>query len=192
MAVGSAYLYSDETGTHSGGRYFVVAGAVLGKHQKWTADQIAHAERVSDKGRQDWKGTKNVKQRIRYIEEVLKIANLRGAVFFATYPNNDRKYFDCTVDALTRAVIQFGQDRKTLIRHQGFNYKTREKLKAALTETGRDYEIQTGSEKRAEIRLADALCGYLGLVLFNQDERNRNYYPPVPDWFLDLTNEAPV
>lgn len=187
----TAYLYSDETGTHTKGRYFLVAGVVLTRHQKWIADQLAFAERISGKGKQDWKGTKNYKNRVRYIEEALDIENLKGTVFYATYPENQREYWAYTVDALSRAVCRFGIDRKTLMRHQGFNYQTRGKLKGALKEMGRDFEIQTGSDKRAEIRLADAVCGYLGLLLFNADSPVANAYPAVPDWFIDLKHEAP-
>jgi hypothetical protein len=162
------------------------------KAPKWIADQLHHAERISNKGKQDWKGTKNVNQRVRYIEEISQIKNLEGTVFFATYPDNQQEYWDYTVDALSMAIQRFGEDRRCFVRHQGFGYKTREKLKAALAVTGFDFEIQTGSEKRAEIRLADAICGYLGLTQFNADSKNVNAYPAMPSWFIDLKNKAPV
>jgi hypothetical protein len=179
-------LYSDETGQHSNGRYFLVCGVVLVTHQKWIQDQLHHAERVSDKGRQDWKGTKNVRQRSRYIEEVLEIQNLKGRVFYAAYADNQKNYWQYTVDALTKAIVKLGADGRCLMRHQGFNYNTRTKLADALACAGCDYEIQTGSEKRAEIRLADALCGYVGLVMFNSESQFAKYFPDLPDWFIDL------
>lgn len=86
----TAYFYSDETGSHTKGRYFLVAGVVLTRHQKWIADQLHHAERVSGKGKQDWKGEKNVKIRIRYLEEVFAIKGLHGAVFIARFRRTSR------------------------------------------------------------------------------------------------------
>lgn len=190
--VDNVYFFSDETGQHSGGKYFLVCGAAISTHRIWTAEQLGHAERVSSKGKQDWKGTKNVGQRVRYIEEVLAIQNLKGTIFFAAYENNHKEYWDYTVDALFRVIQRFGRNRRSLIRHHALNFKSREKLKAALSSVGHRYEIQTGSEKRAEIRLADAICGYIGLQMYNSNHESAGLFPPIPDWFVDLKNEAPL
>lgn len=191
-ALETAYFFSDETGQHSGGKYFLMAGVAFTKYRKWIADDLHLAERVSMKGKQDWKGTKNIEQRIRYIQEILSIDNLQGSVFYSAYENHDKQYWDYTVDALTRAVGRFGANRHSIIRHQGFNYRSREKLKAALAVSGYSYEIQSGSqEKRAEIRLADALSGYIGLVRFS-GAQTASYYPDIPAWFVDLKHEAPL
>lgn len=176
---------------HSGGRYFVVAGVAIMKHRILTRDQLSQAERVSSKGKQDWKGTKNLQRRIRYIETVVKIPELTGAFFYACYENNERKYWEYTVDAIRLAILRFGQDRHCIVRHQGFNYRTREKLREALAELDYSFEIQTGSTKSVEVRLADGICGYLGLMLFNGDSQQASYYCAVPESFVNLKNEAP-
>lgn len=144
----------------------------------------------SCKEKQDWKGTKNVERRIRYINELLTIRNLEGAVFYAAYENNRKEYWDYTVDALFRAVRRFGVNRFSIIRHQGLNFRSREKLKSALSSVGSKYQIQTGSDKRAEIRLADGLCGYIGLMRYNSEGSTARYFPAIPSWFIDLKNEA--
>lgn len=188
----NAYFFSDETGQHSGGRYFLVVGVAFAKYRKWITDDLHAAERTSDKGKQDWKGTKNPVCRINYIERILQIEALKGTVFYAAYENHEKEYWDYTVDALALGIQRFGRTCHSIVRHQGFNYRTREKLKAALIDTGCSYEIQTGSkEKRAEIRLADALAGYVGLVRFNRSA-TANHYPQPPDWFVDLKHEAPL
>jgi hypothetical protein len=165
---------------------------VLTRHQKWIADQLHHAERVSGKGKQDWKGEKNVKIRIRYLEEVFAIKGLHGAVFYRSFPQNEQNYWDYTASTLSSALPLFGAGRMNDVRHQGFNFRTREKLKGDLECSGCAFQIQTGSEKRAEIRLADAICGFLGLTLFNADSPTAKLYPAMPDWFIELKNEAPV
>jgi hypothetical protein len=184
----TAYFFSDETGQHTGGKYFVVAGIALTKYRKWIVDDITHAERASGKGKQDWKGTKNVAIRSDYIERVLNIENLNGSVFYAAYEDNQKQYWDYTVDALARAIQFFAPDEHCIIRHQGFNHKTREKLKASLAISGASFEIQTGDIKRSEIRLADALAGFIGVVKYSGTD-SANYYPDVPGWFLNLTEK---
>lgn len=190
--VETAYFFSDETGLHSAGRYFLVVGVAFTKYRQWIADDLHHAERVSCKGKQDWKGTKNIHQRIRYISEVLQIERLRGTVFYAAYENNKKEYWTYTVDALSMAIQRFAADRHSIVRHQGFNFKSREKLKKAMSDAGCSFEIQSGSQqKRAEIRLADALAGYLGMSMYG-DSTTAGYFPDVPEWFVDLKHEAPL
>lgn len=186
----TVYFFSDESGLHTGGRYFLVAGAVFGTHRTWMKQQLEHAERVSCKGKQDWKGTKLLSQRVRYISEVLKIKNIQGTIYYAAYRNNNRDYWRCTTDALVRAIGRYAAGRHCIVRHQGFNAKTRMKLHEALRCAGVDYEIQSGSEKRAEIRLADALCGYISLMQINES-KTVSVFPEIPGWFVDLKNEAP-
>lgn len=42
-----------------------------------------------------------------------------------------------------------------------------------------------------EIRLADALCGYLG-ICHNEESRVADKFPVMPDWFVDLKKQAPA
>jgi hypothetical protein len=190
--VDTAYFYSDETGSHTKGRYFLVAGVVLTRHQKWIADQLHHAERVSGKGKQDWK-----RREERQDSDSLPGGGRRyhgpswGRVY-RSFPQNEQNYWDYTASTLSSALPLFGAGRMNYVRHQGFNFRTREKLKGDLECSGCAFQIQTGSEKRAEIRLADAICGFLGLTLFNADSPTAKLYPAMPDWFIELKNEAPV
>ena len=188
----NAYYFADETGNHSGGRYFLVAGVAFTKYRLWIRDELEQIERVSGKGKQDWKGTKNPRVRVDYIERVIALEQMQGTAFYAEYLNNDKEYWLYTVDALERAIKRFGAGCHNIVRHQGLNYKSREKLKEDLRSVGYSVEIQTGSEKRAEIRVADGLAGYLGLVKHNPDSSTANYFPDVPDWIIDLKAEAPT
>lgn len=187
----NAFYFADESGNHSGGRYFVVAGVAFTKYRQWIKSDLEHAERASGKGKQDWKGTKNPSVRANYIERVLAIEQMRESVFYAEYLNNDREYWSYTVDALTLAIKKFGDGKHNIVRHQGLNYKSRQKLKYNLLECGLSVEIQSGSDKRAEIRVADGLAGYLGLVRHNPESPSVNLYPDIPDWIIDLKSEAP-
>ena len=68
------FIFSDEAGLHTGGRYFVVAGVACAKYRLWLKDNLEHIERVSGKEKKDWHATKNQVQRIRYIEQALRIS----------------------------------------------------------------------------------------------------------------------
>jgi hypothetical protein len=190
--VDTAYYFADETGTHSGGRYFLVAGVAFTKYRLWMKDELEHAERASGKGKQDWKGTKHAGIRADYIQRVFDIEHMRQSMFYAEYLNNGKEYWSYTVDTLDRAIRRFGEGRHNIVRHQGLNYKSREKLKGELKNAGYSVEIQSGSEKRAEIRAADGLAGYLGLVKHNPENPAIRHYPNVPAWIVDLKNEAPA
>jgi hypothetical protein len=187
----TAFYFSDETGAHTGGRYFLVGGVALISHRLWTRDQLLQIERVSGKDKKDWHATKNPLQRRRYIEEVLKIEALRGAVFHAEYRDNGKNYFDCTVDALVSAIATYGEDRHNIVVHQGFAFAARTRLARALERQGHSYEIQPGNQnKRVEIRLADALCGYVGMMS-DPDNVYANAFPELPEWFVDLKKRSP-
>lgn len=187
----TAFYFSDETGAHTGGRCFLVGGVAMLNRRLWTRDQLVQVERVSGKDTKDWHDTKNPVQRRRYIEEVLKIDALNGAVFSSEYRDNGKRYFDCTVDALTRAIERFGQHRHNIIIHQGFAYGARQKLKTELKKLGCSFDIQPGNQdRRPEIRLADSLCGYLAMMR-DPGNRHASAFPNVPEWFIDLKTKPP-
>lgn len=168
-----------------------MAGVAFTKYRQWIKSDLEQAERASGKGKQHWKGTRYVPHRVNYIERVLGITNLEGTIFYAEYVNNSREYWAYTVEALVLAIRRFGVDRHNILRHQGLNYKSREKLKSALKADGHSLEIQSGSEKRTEIRLADGIAGYLGLVRHNKENKSAGDFPDVPDWIINLRAEAP-
>lgn len=103
------YLFSDETGAHTGGKYFIVAGVAFGSYRNWNRQDLLKAERVSLKERKDWADTKNPYQRIRYIEIILGLTGLQGRVFFACY-RNTKDYWDLTVETLDAAMHHFCRD----------------------------------------------------------------------------------
>jgi hypothetical protein len=52
-------------------------------YRRWNRLDLLRAESVSMKGRNDWHATKNVAQRVKYIESVLALDGLQGRVFYA-------------------------------------------------------------------------------------------------------------
>jgi hypothetical protein len=188
----TVYLFSDETGAHTGGKYFIVAGVAFDSYRKWNRHDLLQAEAVSMKDRKDWSDTKNAYQRIKYIEVVLGMGGLRGRVFFACY-RNTKDYWNLTVATLDAALHHFcGGDCRRLISHQGFNSQTRYKLRKALTARGWRVEVDPAGQKlHPEMRLADALCGYLG-ICHNEDSKVADKFPEMPDWFVNLNENAPA
>lgn len=187
----TVYFFSDETGSNTRGRYFLVAGFASSRYRLWTRDDLLHVERVSMKNKRAWNETKVLAQRTRYIRDVLRIQHLQSRLFYATYRDNGRQTWTCTADAICLAVKRFAPNGHAIIKHQGFEYGAREKLRESLDPLGISYEIQPANQlKHAEIRLADALCGYLRTCQDGTPEMADRFDPP-PEWLVDLKNEAP-
>jgi hypothetical protein len=182
-------IYSDETGLHTGGKYFLIGGVIFEKTRRWTRHQLLHAESVSLKGKKDWHATKNQAQRVKYIETITDIAELRGCVFHDCYRNNAKNYWSMTVDSLDRALTRFSCQQAAIVFHQGFNSGSRNKLQKDLRERGHDVSVASANQENLpEVRLADAVCGYLGVL----ESRGRiaNAYPDCPEWLVDLKQET--
>lgn len=183
------FFYSDETGHHSGGRYFIVAGIVVAAYHKLIRQQLVEAERISGKGKLDWHGTKDRRDRRRYLELALDIPQLRGRVFFRAYENT-QEYWSCTAKALGEAVSLFGREKQCIIAHEGFTHSGREKLKRSVKASGR-FEVRAGDFKEPLIRLADCLAGFLALVKFG-DPKKADFLGGLDyDWFIDLGKKSP-
>jgi hypothetical protein len=140
----NVYLFSDENGQHTSGRYFIVAGVAFTKYRTWIATEIQQAERASGKEKRDWKEAKNVAQRVDYLNRIFTIKNLVGTVFYAACENHKKEYWDYTVDALALAIERFSPKGNAIVRHQGFDAKTREKLEEELKRRECSCEIQSG------------------------------------------------
>jgi hypothetical protein len=185
----TAYLYSDETGNHTGGKYFTVAGVVFATNRKWNRHDLLQAESVSMKEKKDWHSTKNIAQRIKYIEVVLQMPDLQGRVFYCTCRNNQKNYWELTVDSLELAIKQLCDGCVTLVHHQGFNASTRDKLRKDLKARGLDVKVIPGDQSiKPEVRLADALCGFIGVHEGGGPLCAK--YPELPAWFVDLKKQT--
>ena len=185
------YFFSDETGSHTGGRYFIVAGVVFENYRKWNRHALLHAESVSLKGKLKWSDTTNHAQRIKYLQVALNLDELRGRIFFGRYTDTNKgKYWTHTLDSLSEAMCTFAAGRCCAVHHQGLNAGSRDRMKKDLRSRGFDAHVHPADQSlRPEIRLADALCGYLGICC-DPDHKMINAYPERPDWFVETNKSA--
>lgn len=178
--------YTDETGTHTAGRYFVVAGIALDAYHGKTRDALLKAETNSGKEKRDWRKS-TPSMRVRYLDEALVIEFLHSRVFFQIYRQIGKgEFFERTADTLAGAAEHFGGTgyRRVLAAHEGFTVGGRVKLQQLLDSRG-NFEVRSGSfGARPEIRLADALCGLLALV--HCSEHGAEYEHLVKDWFVRI------
>lgn len=177
--------YSDETGNHSAGAYFVVAGFTLDGYHNDVREALRQAETTSKKEKRDWRGS-SLAQRRRYIEAALRISHLEKRIFFRRHARlTDPDYIGCTAETLIATGALFGiQKRWMICAHEGFTVANRTKLHGLLAGKGQ-FEVRSGAFKeRPEIRLADALCGLIAEVHFRRD--GDDYADLVKDWFYEV------
>lgn len=177
--------YSDETGNHSRGRYFVVAGIALDGYHNEVRSRLRNAETNSGKEKKDWHKA-SPEMRKRYLHECLSIPQLKGRVFYHVYTNFPKsRYLIHTADTLIAAGDHFGRaDRWVRAAHEGFTVGARKKLEMLLRAAG-DFEVRSGAfRERPEIRLADALCGMLAAV--HCTGKGAPYEHLMQDWFVEV------
>lgn len=150
------YFFTDETGAHTGGRHFIVAGVAFGHYRRWNRHDLLHAENVSLKGRKDWHETKNIAQRVQYIEIVLELERLREHMFYTHFTDTSKEhYWQHTVDTLCLAIAHFTDQETAVVHHQGLNGGSRDRLKKNLRE--RSYKVHVKpapQELKPEVRQA--------------------------------------
>jgi hypothetical protein len=165
--MGSVHLYSDETGQHTRGRFFIVAGVALSAYRQKIRTDLLRIEAESGKELRDWH--KASTQRLRaYLTAALAMPELHGRIFFRVHERiAPSDYWPRTIDTLLAAATAFrhGTEPVTVV-HEGFTRGTRKKLARELKVHGR-FDVWPGVfEMRPEIRLADALAGLIAQVKF--------------------------
>ena len=127
--------------------------------------------------------------KVRYLDECFKLEALRGRLFFRTHADiRPATFMYCTAQTLMAAADILGGDRcQVKAAHEGFTQGKRKRLEQMLTPRGR-FEVRSGAfEAKPEIRLADALCGFLAAVYdLNPHKRGRGGpFEHLPlDWLV--------
>src|ERR1700687_5717261 len=145
--------YSDETGSHTGGRYFIVAGIALDGYHNQVRIGLRQAENSSGKEKADWHGSAP-DVRVDYLEECLNISHLKGRIFFHIWKNIVKtRMLLHTADTLAAAAQYFGIDNRSVrAHHEGFTVGSRKRLEGLLRSAG-DFEVRSGwFNQRPEIR----------------------------------------
>ncbi len=183
-------LYSDDSQSpyHMGLFHFVVAGVALDGEKKPVRETLLRAEDTSGKGTTDWNKTTDPLVRLDYIESVLGIECLRGRAFYRSHDAiSPKKYWPARIATVVEAIKAFGEGYcRFEIAHEGLTVENRERLKRELRRLNlRRLETVTGKMMhKPEIRVADALAGYVRSKLFGGTAAIA--LPDIPRWFIKL------
>ena len=183
-------FYSDDSHKSCGHRRsdFVVAGVAVEYDRTNVRNALLEAEQGSRKGHADWFRTSHEK-RERYIEAVLGIESLRRRIFFCPFDALlDSEYWGAIQTTLDAAICVYSTGRcHHLIAHEGLQGKTRFLLRRALMKRGHSrIGMDSGQlAKDPEIRLADAIAGYVRCELYRGDSQ-RAVLTNIPDFFENL------
>lgn len=185
-------FYSDDSYKPCGDGlfHFVVAGVAIDGDKLAIREALLTAEQASGKGTTDWHSTKDPVIRSRYLELVLSIRSLTGRVFYGARDRlSPADYWEARLEVLALAVGSYSNAPcRYSVAHEGFTSNPREKLRRDLVKRGvRRLEITAGEmESKPEIRLVDALAGYIRGERFG-GSRASSLFPNMPGWFVDLT-----
>jgi hypothetical protein len=191
MATRRICFYSDDSYVPCGKkhRHFVVAGVALEADRTNVNRYLLDAERHSGKGRSDWHKTRPDSMKARYLEAVLEIDAIRGRVFY--YPFDvlhTREFFNARATALGAAITTFTPgDCHHRMFPEGLQGQPREQLKSALRAMGHKLVAAESAQFNTdpEVRLADALAGYIRGELYRGDG-GRSQLTNLPDSFVNL------
>ena len=171
------FCYVDESGQDTLGQLFVV-GVVLTNRER---DELKHfcetIEQQSGKHRLKWYEAEHG-ARMAYIRDLLQALPASVQLYFATYQQS-RDYFSLTVDAISQALQQTLADSlepenyKVTVLIDGLPRSREQVVGSRLRRSGIRIDKVRGVKKEendALIRLADALCGFIRLVVTERSE----------------------
>lgn len=157
------YCYVDESGQHSLGAYFLVSVVLVEEERDRLEKWLLATEKATGKRHLKWHKSRP-QYRQAYIEAVLAHPNLKGKLFSA-YHHNTRAYVDLTIEGTAKAVQAYvlGEYKATIL-VDGLQKAERNRFAVGLRQQGiLTYKVVgRDDEKDPLIRLADALCGFVG------------------------------
>lgn len=190
MAVDQRIIfYGDDSHTPTSRRVkgldLVVAGIIAQHDRTNLHDHLVEIEQLTQKGRKDWFKTAP-RVRERYIEAVRGLEMIR--VFYCPFDARIKTEISkARIDTLSAAIKVFTTGHcEHRIAYEGLKSKPREQLRKALSGMGhaRVSAISAQIKEDPEVRLADALAGYIRSELYRGGERMA--LTNLPDEFINL------
>jgi hypothetical protein len=186
----SVYVYSDETGQQSRGRWLVVAAVVITEHRIAIERQLEDIERRTEKNFDDWHLCKPKHLR-RYLNEALAIDGLPRSVHFRVYERIEpTDYHGYGIETILDAAGLF-QPVSAVFVPEGFPRQTRDRLLNAARQRFDRADVWSGGFRGCSlVRFADAVVGLIGQDRFRPE--SPKYFPElVSPYFVELKNETP-
>ncbi len=153
-------LYIDESGQHTGGQSFIVAGIAVGDSDKFR-QFCTSLERTSRKGLAKW-GKANKDNRLIYLRTIVSNDRFRDILLFSYVFQETKDYVGATIRAIDLAVASLHPSTSPVHVYIDGLVKTQYKVyKNRLRKLGCRVEKVRGRKDESEplIRLADAVAG---------------------------------
>lgn len=187
----SVYLYSDETGQQSGGRWLVVVAVSITADRKAIERRLREIEVASEKQQEDWHSCSPKRLR-RYLQGALRVEGLPAAVHYRVYENIEPSdYQRYGIDTVLDVADLHRPLANAVFVPEGFTRHTRERLqRAARKRLGHSEVWSSGFKGCSIVRLADALAGLVAQNKFAAGGR-KDFPDLVHPSFVHLKNETP-
>lgn len=160
-------LHFDESGQHTRGEFFVIAGVMVAAENTDEARQFyASIEKTSGKGKAKWASAKRDK-RLAYLQTAIQKAPSLDVKFFFSIFRQTTDYDGATVEGIARVVHRLQRSVSRIYVHvDGLTEPKCSRYKTRLRQLGcRRVKDVRGIRKRQNeplIRLADTMAGALG------------------------------
>jgi len=168
------FVYIDESGQDTKGKFFVVSILILEGSVNMVEDELERIEKESKKQNIKWSKA-NIKYRKQYIEKLQDLSLLKNTLFFKVFEENENKeYLKLTALATAEAMkkIIFSGLYKATVYIDGFNRKELDNFKRELRSLQVNNKKIRGvreDKNNILIRLSDAICGLIRQAKFKQD-----------------------
>lgn len=188
---GTAYIYSDETGQQSRGKWLIVVAVVATERRRVIEHQLEVIEDISEKRLDDWHGC-NPKRLRRYFERALGVRELADAIYYRAYQAiSPSDYHGYAIETVIDIANTLQPSSSVIFVPEGFTRFNRRRLEnEARSRVGRCEVWAGGFRGSSIVRLADALAGLIGQHRFNPG--SRKHFPElISDWFVELKTKPP-
>jgi hypothetical protein len=157
------YVYVDESGQDTEGKFFVVGIIVTDENRDRIVDELKRIEKDSGKGNVKWHSSRSQK-RGQYITLVAQSSALKKQAFFNTFTNS-KQYVEMTSYSTALAILKKAKETYLAsIWVDGLTKYERTKFEQGLKKLRIKKRKVRGvrkDENNALVRFADAICGLI-------------------------------
>lgn len=187
----TVFVYSDETGQQTHGRYLVVAMVAITGYRQAIEAALETIEARSDKKRDDWRSC-NPRRLRQYLTAALDVSQLKGCVYYRVLKAIEPRNYHLQVAQTVLDVAHRFEPTKAVFIPEGFPRDARRKLQLAGRNQFASCEVwSSGFKGSATVRLTDALAGLIAQSRFAPGSRKD--FPELNyDWFQEVQKKPPV
>ncbi|MDR3559069.1 MAG: DUF3800 domain-containing protein [Candidatus Pacebacteria bacterium] len=167
------YVYVDESGQDTRGRFFLVSIIISEKETLEELRSKITALEKDSKGKSKWTKT-NHKNKIKFIQEIIGVDLLKNNVYFSSYKNTIA-YTPLVALAIGKAIIDKSKKIKSRYKANvivdGLRKSDKTLMQNELKNLDIKYEkikVDLRDEQEVLLRLADALAGFVRDYIENE------------------------